>query len=87
MVPFNDDPFQNLADALRERLSAIGDEASRRDPDRHMARLQAVSEKIDRLVIALPGPIDSQLDHFLRRKSYDKALEMLDARARSRAAQ
>ena len=43
-----------------------------------MARLRAVSEKIDILVSTLPKPIDPQLAHFLQRKSYDKALEFLE---------
>jgi hypothetical protein len=67
----------DLAAALRERLSIIGDENSRRDPDRHIARLRAISAKIDNLAAALPKPIDPQLAHFLQRKSYDKALEFL----------
>jgi hypothetical protein len=67
----------DLAAALRERLSIIGDETSRRDPDKHIARLRAISAKIDNLAAALPKPIDPQLAHFLQRKSYDKALEFL----------
>jgi hypothetical protein len=73
-----------LATALRERLAVIGDENSRRDPEKHTARLRAISEKIDNLAAALPKPIDPQLAHFLQRKSYDKALEFLDGRAPSR---
>ena len=69
----------DLAAALRERLAIIGDKNSRRDPERHVVRLRAVSEKIDNLAAALPKPIDLQLAHFLQRKSYDKALEFLDA--------
>ena len=74
----------DLATALRERLAVIRDENSRRDPEEHMARLRAVSEKIDNLAAVLPKPIDSQLAHFLQRKSYDKALEFLDRDASSR---
>ena len=70
----------DLADALRERLAIIRDEDSRRDPDKHVARLSAISEKIDNLAAALPKPIDPQLAHFLQRKSYDKALEFLEVR-------
>ena len=73
-----------LAAALRERLAIIGDENSRRDPEKHTARLQAISERIDHLAAALPKPIDPQLAHFLQRKSYDKALEFLEGRAPSR---
>jgi hypothetical protein len=68
----------DLREALRERLTIIGDEQSRRDPDAHMARLRAVSEKIEKLQAALPQPIDPQLAHYLQRKSYDKALEFLE---------
>jgi len=67
----------DLAQALRERLAIIGDEESRRDEQAHMARLSAVSEKIDKLQAALPRPIDPQLAHYLQRHSYDKALEFL----------
>ena len=73
-----------LAAALRERLAIIGDEASRRDPTSHTPRLRAVSEKIENLAAALPKPVDPQLAHFLQRKSYDKALELLEGRAPSR---
>ena len=71
----------DLAAALRERLAIIGDENSRRDPEAHTARLREVSEKIEKLEAALPKPIDPQLAHFLQRKSYDKALELLEAKA------
>jgi hypothetical protein len=74
----------DLADALRERLAIISDENSCLDPEKHMERLRAVSEKIDNLAAALPKPIDPQLAHFLQRKSYDKALEYLSGRAPSR---
>ena len=69
----------DLRDVLRERLAIIRDEESRRNPDAHMARLRAVSEKIDQLQAALPQPIDARLAHYLQRRSYDKALEMLEA--------
>ena len=71
----------DLVAALRERLAIIRDGDSRRDPEAHTARLQAVSEKIDNLAAAIPKPIDPQLAHFLQRKSYGKALEFLDANA------
>jgi hypothetical protein len=79
-------PTSELAAALRERLEVIRDDASRRDPETHTARLRVVSEKIDNLAAALPKPIDPQLAHFLQRKSYDKALEFLETAAnKSRA--
>ena len=70
----------DLREALRERLAIIHDEESRRDPDTHVARLSAVSEKIDKLAAALPRPVDPQLAHYLKRRSYDKALEFLEGR-------
>ncbi len=70
-----------LVAALRERLAIIRDDNSRSDPERHMARLRTVSEKIDNLAAALPKPVDPELAHFLQRKSYDKALELLEGRS------
>jgi len=68
----------DLANALRERLAIIRDAESRRDQEKHTARLRAISEKIDRLQTALSQPIDPQLAHFLQRRSYDKALEFIE---------
>jgi len=68
-----------LAQALRQRLAIIHDEESRRDHVKHMDRLRAVSEKIDRLQESLTPSIDPRLKHYLDRKSYDKALELLEA--------
>lgn len=72
------DAVVDLAATLRERLSIIRDAESRRDPEKHMARLRAISEKIDKLQAALPSPIDPQLAHYLERRSYDKALEFIE---------
>ena len=74
----------DLRDALRERLAIIHDEESRRDVEVHMARLRVISQKIDKLQAALPGPIDPRLAHYLERRSYDKVLEFLKERAPSR---
>ena len=71
-------PLTELANALRARLAVISDEDSRRDPDRHTARLREVSEKIERIEQSLPAEIDPQLRHFLQRRSYTKALELLE---------
>jgi hypothetical protein len=68
----------NLAQALRERLAVIRDEESRRHHAKHIDRLRAVSEKIDRLQESLPPSTDPRLKHYLERKSYDKALEFLE---------
>ena len=73
-----DDQLQELASALRERLTVISDEESRRDPERHMARLQNVSDRIEALEQQLSGKLDPQLRHYLQRRSYSKALEQLD---------
>jgi hypothetical protein len=70
----------SLRDALRERIAIIQDEQSRRDEAKHIARLRAVSEKIEKLQAALPQPLDPRLAHYLQRKSYDKALEFLEGR-------
>ena len=67
-----------LKAALRERLTIIADQESRRDADKHMARLQAVSEKIEALQAELSPPIDPRLRHYLEQRSYDKALEWLE---------
>jgi hypothetical protein len=69
----------DLAQALRERLAIIRDEESRRDHATHIDRLRAVSEKIDRLHALLPSSTNPQLKHYLQRKSYDKALEFIEA--------
>ncbi len=66
-----------LAGALQERLEIVGDEESRRDPVRHTERLREVSEKIEAIEQRLPPTIDPQLRHFLQRRSYSKALELL----------
>jgi hypothetical protein len=71
-------PDANLAAALRERLAIIADQTSRQDPQRHLERLQEVSERIQALVKALPAPVDPQLAHYLSRSSYDKALHFLE---------
>lgn len=74
-----DEALSDLAAALRQRLAIIGDEESRRDSDRHMARLQEISERIESLEGRLPANLDPQLRHFLQRRSYSKALEYLTA--------
>jgi hypothetical protein len=70
-----------LAAALRQRLAIIGDEESRRDPERHTERLQQISERIELLERRLPPEVDPQLRHFLQRRSYSKALDLLENRS------
>ncbi|HWM23353.1 MAG TPA: hypothetical protein VNP98_00895 [Chthoniobacterales bacterium] len=72
--------LEELADALRERLAIIGDEQSRRNSVRHTERLQEVSERIELIEHRLPRTADPQLRHFLQRRSYSKALELLEGR-------
>ena len=72
-------PETRLAAALRERLTLIRDTNSRQDhPAGHLAKLQAVSEKITALENELPPSTDPQLRHFLARCSYEKALAFLE---------
>ena len=52
------DSMTALTAALRERLAIIADEESRRDAARHMARLQAVSEKIEALQASTPTLVE-----------------------------
>jgi hypothetical protein len=73
-----EDVMVDLREALRDRLAIIRDEESRRDEKAQMARLQAISERIDKLAAALPRPIDPRLAHYLQRRSYNKALEFLE---------
>lgn len=74
-----EDSLSDLTAALRERLVIISDEESRRDIEKHTQRLREVSERIERLEQSLPAKIDPQLRHFLQRRSYSKALELLDS--------
>jgi hypothetical protein len=76
-----------LGEALRERLAIIRDQESRRDEEKHIARLRAVSEKIERLQELLPPSTDRRLKHYLERKSYDKALEHLEATCATKGTQ
>ena len=71
--------YEELAAALRDRLSVIRDTAWReRDPAGQLARLQQVSESIVDLQRRLPAPVDPRLAHFLERCSYDKALAWIE---------
>ena len=71
--------FGDLTNALRERLTIIADEESRRDPDQHIARLQNVSQRIEALEQRLSPTLDPQLRHYLQRRSYSKALEHIES--------
>ncbi len=73
--------YAELASALRERLAIVADAESRRDIERHTARLRRVSERIEQIEQRLPETIDPQLRHFLQRRSYSKVLEFIEAPA------
>jgi hypothetical protein len=75
----NENPYQLLATALRERLAVIADhEARSHDPAAHLERLKAASERIVHLQSQLPPNIPPRLQHFLDGCSYDKALAFLE---------
>jgi len=72
------DLYDELADALRERLAVIADRAFyERDPAGHLEKLKAVSEKITQLGTALPRPVPGDFAHYLQRQSYQKALDWI----------
>ncbi len=71
--------YRELAEALRTRVTVIGDrEFYARDPASHLAQLSSVSAQILQLQQRLPAPVNPQLDHFLKRCSYDKALAFIE---------
>jgi hypothetical protein len=74
-----------LAEALRERLAIIADEESRRNPEAHMERLRKISKRIERLSAVLPKPVNPQLAHYLTRRSYNKALDLLESSSRAKS--
>jgi hypothetical protein len=74
------DLYDELADALRERLAVIADRAFyERDPVGHLEKLKAVSEKVTQLGAALPRPVPGDFAHYLQRQSYQKALDWIVA--------
>jgi hypothetical protein len=74
------DLYDELADALRERLAVIADRAFyERDPAGHLEKLKAVSERITQLGAGLPRPVPGDFAHYLQRQSYQKALDWIVA--------
>ncbi|MEP6937265.1 MAG: hypothetical protein ABI871_04270 [Chthoniobacterales bacterium] len=73
-----DDIAVQLAETLRARRALIANAESRSDSQQHIAKLRAVSEKIEALWKKLVMPVHPQLAHFLDRASYDKALAFLE---------
>ena len=71
---------QELILALKRRLEVIGNRELREtDPDRQLAELREVSEKIVALQARLPAHAHPQLRHYFERCSYDKALAWIEA--------
>jgi hypothetical protein len=76
-----DEYYTQLAEALRERLSVIGDHTMRAEnPTVHLERLRSASERIEKLKTALPPNADPMLVHYLERSSLNKALEFVQHR-------
>lgn len=75
----NEEPFRALTALFRERLRVISDLTFRdSDPEAHLQALGDVSLRIEAAVAALPTPLDPTLEHYLERRSYDKALAFIE---------
>ncbi|MBM3857063.1 MAG: hypothetical protein FJ390_03775 [Verrucomicrobia bacterium] len=73
----NASTLQHLSSSLSERLRLIADHEFRdRDPAAHLKKLQEASEVIERCEVLLlsEGSVDPKLRHYLKQRSYDKAL-------------
>ena len=72
-------PYEKLAEALHERLAVIRNrQLYAHDPSAHLRQLKQISETISALRHQLPTPVDPQLQHYLDRSSFDKALAWLE---------
>ena len=69
--------YSDLAQALRDRLQAIGDKTLKDNPSAHLEKLREASERIDALKAKLPANADPRLVHYLDRMSLSKALEFI----------
>lgn len=80
LLPVNPpSPYEVLAEALHRRREVISDQDLRRnDPAAQLRKLEEVSHAITVAQRKLPPPVDPQLQHFLQRCSYDKALAFLE---------
>jgi hypothetical protein len=70
--------YSDLAQALRDRLQAIGDKTLQDNPSAHLEKLREASERIDALKAKLPANADPRLVHYLDRMSLSKALEFIE---------
>jgi Polysaccharide deacetylase len=74
-----DQYYVELAEALRDRLAVIANHQLRdQNPEAHLTKLREASERIENLRKRLPPDADPTLDHYLRRMSLSKALELVD---------
>ncbi len=74
-------PQEILIQAFRHRLQVIADSAFReRDATGHLQAIAEASLSIEKAAADLPQPVDPQLQHFLDRRSFEKALAFLEAR-------
>jgi hypothetical protein len=79
-----DPTYRALAKALRTRLDVIADrELFQRDPQAHLEALKSASLQIDEHAAALPGPVSTELAHYLHRASFAKALAWIEERLTS----
>ena len=68
-----------LETLLQRRLDIIADHDWRdRDSDEHLEALKSVSEELEAEADGL-GPVPGQLSHFLKQRSYLKALNFIRA--------
>jgi hypothetical protein len=71
--------LEDLRRLLRERLDVIADHALRdRDPAAQLAKLGEISGRLSALHAELKPSLPAQLNHFLERSSFQKALAFLD---------
>lgn len=79
----NPSTLQHLLSSLHERLNVIADYDFReRDPEAHLKKLQEASEVIEKLekVLLSEGAVDPKLRHYLERRSYEKAVALLESK-------
>lgn len=72
--------LEKLAEALRRRLTIIGDKKMREsNSEEHLAMLGEISKEIEQIAHSLPPESHPRLLHFLERASYSKALAFLES--------
>lgn len=74
--------LQQLSTSLNDRLKVIADHELRdRNPATHLKKLQEASEAIEKweAALLLEGNADPKLLHYLKQRSYNKALEYINS--------